>query len=115
MNGNKITNQSDIRLKRNIEDSSLDALREIERLEFVEVDWDMEKPTNEGMSNERQFGIIAQYSPFLQTKAGESESYLSVDLTKQINLNSKATQELLHYTRMLEERIEVLENERTSA
>ena len=109
MNGNEITNQSDIRLKSNIENSSLDALREIERLEFVEFDWDMEKPTNEGKPNERQFGIIAQYSPFLQTKAGDSESYLSVDLTKQINLNSKATQELLNYTRKLEERIEVLE------
>ena len=115
MNGNGITNQSDIRLKRNIEDSSLDALREIERLKFIEYDWDKEKSINEGKPTERQFGIVAQYSPFLQTKAGESESYLSVDLTKQINLNSKATQELLHYTRMLEERIEVLESERTSA
>lgn len=115
MNGNGITNQSDIRLKRNIEDSSLDALREIERLKFIEYDWDKEKSINEGKPTERQFGIVAQYSPFLQTKAGDSESYLSVDLTKQINLNSKGLQELLSYKRELEERIEVLESERTSA
>ena len=110
MNGRNITNQSDIRLKTNVEDSQLDALREIDRLRFIDYDWDTEKSINEGKPTERQFGIVAQYSPFLQTKAGESESYLSVDLIKQINLISKASQELLHYTRMLEDRIEVLED-----
>lgn len=109
MNGNSITNQSDIRLKANVEDSKLNALGEIERLRFIEWDWDREKSINRGKPTERQFGLIAQYTPFLQTKAGESESYLSIDLTKQINLNSKATQEMLSYVKELEKRIEELE------
>lgn len=102
MEGNTITNQSDIRLKTNIEDSDLMALAEIERLRFVEYDWDKSNQVNKNKPHGRQFGIIAQYSPFLQTKTADSESYLSIDIVKQINLNSKAIQELLQRIKALE-------------
>jgi len=75
-------------------DSAVNALKEIERMKFIEYDWDISNPANSKKPDGRQFGIVAQYSPFLQTKSGESESYLSVDMTKQVNLNSKAIQEL---------------------
>lgn len=104
MRGNTITNQSDIRLKTNVEDSKLDALKEIERLKFIDYDWDLSNPANKNKSSERKFGIVAQYSPFLQTKTADEESYLSVDLTKQVNLNSKAIQELLRKVDEIDER-----------
>ena len=94
LNGNEIINQSDIRLKTNVTDGRVDALAEIERMKFIEFEWDKTNPANEGKPDGRHFGIVAQYSPFLQTKAGDSESYLSVDMSKQVNLNSKAIQEL---------------------
>lgn len=102
MGGKAILNQSDIRLKTNVVDSQLEALKEIERLKFIEYDWDLTNPANKDKSEGRNFGIVAQYSPFLQTKAGEVDSYLSVDMTKQVNLNSKAIQELLSRIRVLE-------------
>lgn len=94
MNGNTIINQSDIRLKTNIIDSGVDALKEIERMKFIEFEWDKTNPANDGKPDGRHFGIVAQYIPFLQTKAGDSESYLSIDMNKHVNLNSKAIQEL---------------------
>ena len=94
MKGYNITNQSDIRLKTNVVDSEVNALHEIERMKFIEYDWDLNNPANDKKPTGRQFGIVAQYSPFLQTKASGSESYLSVDMSKQVNLNSKAIQEL---------------------
>ena len=94
MGGYTITNQSDIRLKTNVVDSEVNALHEIERMKFIEYDWDLDNPANDKKPTGRQFGIVAQYSPFLQTKASGSESYLSVDMSKQVNLNSKAIQEL---------------------
>lgn len=94
MKGYNITNQSDIRLKTNVVDSKVNALHEIERMKFIEYDWDLNNPANDKKPTGRQFGIVAQYSPFLQTKASGSESYLSVDMSKQVNLNSKAIQEL---------------------
>jgi len=105
MGGKSILNQSDIRLKTNVVDSGLEALKEIERMKFIEYDWDLTNPANKDKSEGRNFGIVAQYSPFLQTKAGEVNSYLSVDMTKQVNLNSKAIQELLDRIKVLEAKI----------
>lgn len=105
MGGKAILSQSDIRLKTNIVDSELEALKEIERMKFIEYDWDLTNPANKDKTEGRNFGIVAQYSPFLQTKAGEADSYLSVDMTKQVNLNSKAIQELLNRIKVLEAKI----------
>lgn len=105
MNGNTITNQSDIRLKTKIKESSLRALDEIDRLEFIDYYWDKSKNINKGKPDGPQFGIKAQYARFLQTKAGESDSYLSIDMNKQVHMNSKGIQELYRYVKELERRL----------
>lgn len=88
-----IINQSDIRLKKDITESKVNAIREIERLEFIEYLWDKSKRPNS--PDGKQFGIKAQYAPFLQEKADGEDSYLSIDMNKQVNLNSKAIQEVI--------------------
>lgn len=93
MNGNTIINQSDIRLKKDIRPTNVNAIREIDRLEFIDYVWDKEKKPDS--PDGEQFGIKAQYAPFLQVKADEEESYLSIDMNKQVNLNSKAIQEVI--------------------
>lgn len=102
MEGNSITNQSDIRLKTNVTDATVDALKEIDRMRFIDFEWDKSMTINECKPDGRHFSIEAQYSPFLQTHTAEEESYLSIDMTKQTMLNSKAIQEL--YT-MVKERL----------
>jgi hypothetical protein len=104
MEGNNITNQSDVRLKTNIKQADIEALKEIERMEFIDYEWDKTNPANANKPDGRFFGIKAQYSPFLQTKAGDSESYLSIDMTKQVHLNSKAIQELYRKVVAIDER-----------
>ena len=107
MNTHTIINQSDIRLKTKINEAKVNALKEIDRLEFIEWEWDKEKRPDspDGV----QFGIKAQYAPFLQTKAQGEESYLSLDMNKHVSLNSKAVQELYRDHKSLEERVKELE------
>jgi len=104
MSGGSIVNQSDVRLKTNIKQADIEALKEIERMEFIDFEWDKTNPANANKPDGRFFGIKAQYSPFLQTKAGDSESYLSIDMTKQVHLNSKAIQELYRKVVAIDER-----------
>lgn len=55
---------------------------------------------------ERQFGVIAQSTPFLSKIQNEKENhYLSVDLNKQINLNTLTNQELIEKVECLENRL----------
>ena len=108
MNSYTIINESDVRLKKNIEVSSVNALKEIDRLEFIEWDWDKVKRPH--APDGRQFGVKAQYAPFLQTKAADSESYLSIDLNKYVNLIGKGLQELHDQNKQLIKRVEELED-----
>ena len=94
MNGNAITNQSDIRLKTNIKDAEVDPFAIIEKMRFIEFDWDMTNPYNKNKPEGRYFGIEAQYAPFLAVKDIDS-NYLSVDMGKQVNLNSLANKKLI--------------------
>ena len=94
MNGNAITNQSDIRLKTNIKDAEVDPFVIIEKMRFIEFDWDMTNPYNKNKPEGRYFGIEAQYAPFLVVKDIDS-NYLSIDMGKQVNLNSLANQKLI--------------------
>ena len=56
----------------------------------------------------RQFGLIAQSTPFLAEIADESDNhYLSVDLNKQVNLNTLTNQELIEKVEHLESRLNV--------
>ena len=104
MNSYTITNESDIRLKKNIEDSNINALNQIERLEFIEYEWDKDKRPH--APDGKQFGIKAQYAPFLQTKSADEDSYLSIDMNKHVNFNSKAIQELHEENKQLRKELD---------
>lgn len=108
MNGSTITNQSDIRLKTNVKDAEIDPFAIIEKMRFIEFDWDMTNPYNENKPEGRYFGIEAQYAPFLAVKDIDS-NYLSIDLGKQVNLNSLALQKAIRIIEELK-----LENEKMS-
>ena len=88
MKGRTITNQSDSRLKTKITDCQYDVFGEAERIRVIEYDWELTNPANKGKPTGRQFGLQAQSTPFLQTKSANDESYLSIDLLKQINFNT---------------------------
>ena len=114
MNNWSITNQSDIRLKENIEQTSVEGIKETKRIRMVDFDWkqnyrpiDKDNPP----SAERQFGMIAQEVPFLQAKVDGDNHYLSIDLNKQVNLNTKTNQELIAIVEDQERRIQKLERE----
>ncbi|MDG4985498.1 phage tail protein [Lactococcus lactis] len=106
MHGYSITNQSDIRLKENITKPTISGITETKRIQMAEFDfkqyYDNQNPKQQRPSV-RQFGLIAQSSPFLSEIADESENhYLSVDLNKQVNLNTLTNQELIEKVEHLE-------------
>ncbi|MGG5319234.1 phage tail spike protein [Enterococcus sp. AZ072] len=110
MNGWKITNQSDIRLKTNITKSEIDPIKEFEQIEFYDFEWDPKHPRNEGKDKDRQYGIIAQYVPFLsQHSSIEKDNYLVIDQMKMLNLTAHAVKELIENNKSLESRIVALE------
>ena len=94
MNGNVITNQSDIRLKKNVVDATVDPFSVIKKMRFINFEWDGEHPYNDKKPTCEQFGTEAQYSPFLAVKDSHS-NYLSIDMGKQVNINSMALQKML--------------------
>ena len=102
MNGNIITNQSDIRLKKNVVDASIDPLSIIEKMRFINFEWDESNPYNEKKPVGEQFGIEAQYSPFLAVQDSGS-NYLSIDMGKQVNVNSMALQWMVSEIKTLKE------------
>lgn len=108
MQGYDITNQSDIRLKEDIRPTRVSGIRETKRLRMVDYKWKKDHPVTKGYTQEEQFGIIAQDSQFLQTRDGGSDSYLSVNMNKQINLNTLTNQELITKVERLEEQIKTI-------
>ena len=94
MNGNIITNQSDIRLKKNVVTTALDGIAAIEKMRFIEFEWDKENPYNATKPDGLQFGMEAQYAACLQV-TDQNSNYLSVDSSKQINLNTLAIQQMI--------------------
>lgn len=109
MNGYAIQNQSDIRLKENITAPTISGITETKRIQMAEFDfkqyYDSRDPEKQRPSV-RQFGLIAQSTPFLTEIADESENhYLSVDLNKQVNLNTLTNQELIEKVEHLESRL----------
>ena len=102
MNGNTVRNQSDIRLKKNVVDASIDPLSIIEKMRFIDFEWDETNPYNAKKPNGRYFGTEAQYSPFLAVQDVES-NYLSIDMGKQVNLNSMALQRMISEIKTLKE------------
>ena len=94
MNGNVITNQSDIRLKKNVSDATIDPFSVIKKMRFINFEWDEEHPYNDKKPAGKQFGTEAQYSPYLAVKDNRS-NYLSIDMGKQVNINSMALQKMI--------------------
>lgn len=109
MHGYSILNQSDIRLKENITDPTISGITETKRIKMAEFDfkqgYDNSDP-NQQRPTERQFGIIAQSTPFLSEMTDkEKNHYLSIDLNKQVNLNTLTNQELIEKVEHLENRL----------
>lgn len=95
MAGNNITNTSDIRLKKNIQDAANDPLSDIMKMRFATFEWDKDNPFNADKPDGVQFGQIAQYAPaIMQMQNGEKDHYLSISINKQVDLTSMATQRL---------------------
>lgn len=111
MNGYSILNQSDIRLKENIEETKIDGIEETKKLNFVEFDRKQKyrtKDINKQPSSKRELGLIAQYSPFLAIES-DFDNYLSIDVNKQIMLNSLTNKQLIELVESQEKRITELE------
>lgn len=107
MHGYSIYNQSDIRLKENIEETQIDGIEETKKLNFVEFDRKQNyqsKDPNRQPNNKRELGLIAQYSPFLSAKV-EEDNYQRIDMNKQIMLNSLTNKQLIEKVERLEKQL----------
>ena len=109
MNGSSITNQSDIRLKKNVMDTTVDPFSIIEKMRFINFEWDDTNPYNKDKPSGLQFGIEAQYAQFLEVKDIDS-NYLSIDMGKQVNLNSLALQKAIRIIEELKVENETMNN-----
>ena len=86
MQGNTVTNTSDIRLKRDVVNDEIDSLSALMKWQHAGFYY-----TNPNMNQERQFSVIAQSAPDIAF-AGE-DGYLQVSLNKQVNMTSHALQQ----------------------
>lgn len=87
MEGNSITNQSDLRLKHDIKDTELNSLETIKSWNFVNYYWN--DPDKRG----QQFGLIAQRTNEISLYDEERDLW-SINSSKQIMMNSHAIQQL---------------------
>ncbi|MBV7391048.1 phage tail protein [Enterococcus sp. ALS3] len=111
MNGNKITNQSDIRLKENIVPSQVDGIAETKKLAFYDFNRKQNylyKEKSLQPPREKELGIIAQYSEFLVTES-KNDHYLRIDTGKQIMLNTLTNKQLIEIIENQEERLKKIE------
>lgn len=110
MNGNSITNQSDIRLKENIRPAEINPLKEIEELEFVNYEWIADHPRNIGKEAGEQYGLIAQHAGVLRAESDQvSDHYECIDTSKQVMLTTHAVQALAQKNKELEARLAMIE------
>lgn len=111
----QLVNSSDIRLKENIQETSVSGIEETKRIRMVDFDWKQDylpAHKNQKPPKERQFGMVAQDTNFLQfQEIDPQDHYLKIDLNKQINLNTKTNQELIMIVEDQERRIQKLEQE----
>ncbi|MED4373314.1 tail fiber domain-containing protein, partial [Bacillus licheniformis] len=103
MEGNSITNQSDVRLKKNIAPTEMNSLACIKDWTFVDFEW-----INESKPQGKQFGLISQDTPELSIYDSNRDIYY-VDSSKQIMMNSHAINQLAFLVDDLQSRIEALE------
>ena len=109
MNGYSITNQSDMRLKENIEPTIINGIEETKKLKFYDFNRKQNYNNRDAKlqpSKKRELGLLAQEVPFLLTEdqVGE-EHYLSLDTSKQIMLNSLTNKQLIEKVEHLEKQL----------
>ncbi|MFK4897393.1 phage tail spike protein [Lactococcus petauri] len=114
MNGYSIINQSDIRLKEKIEPTTVSGIEETKKLKFYDFNYKQGYKTKDRerqFPKQRQLGLMAQYTPFLlaENEGPEVDHYLSLDLKKQVMLNSLTNKEIIDRLEAQEEQIKVLE------
>lgn len=110
MNGFSILNVSDIRLKEHIRQTEVKGIEETKKLNFVDFEYKRDYLKNEDhlLPEGEQFGLVAQYTPFL-AKQASGDHYLKIDMNKQVNLNTKTNQELISIIEAQELRLRRLE------
>ena len=86
MQGNTVTNTSDIRLKRDVVNDEIDSLSALMKWQHAGFYY-----TDPDMNQERQFSVIAQSAPDLSF--ADEDGYLQVSLNKQVNMTSHALQQ----------------------
>jgi len=79
-------------------------------MRFIDFEWDETNPYNATKPSGMQFGIEAQYSPFLAVKDVNS-NYLSIDMGKQVNINSMALQRMVSEIKGLKEENTIIKKE----
>lgn len=99
--GYSVTNASDARWKNIVGNTAISALSEIRRLTFVDYYW------KQGIQ-EKQFGLIAQHTPFLAVV--NEDGYYSLDNTKQVMLNSLGIKELDSNVINLADRVNLMDH-----
>lgn len=107
MEGNRITNQSDIRLKADIRPWDVSALEVLKNTEFITFHW------KEGVfenvdTTTKEYGVAAQSIPFGTIK--DEDGYLSVDIQRLIYLSLRGVRELDEKVGILENKVSEAEN-----
>lgn len=111
MHGYSIVNQSDMRLKENIEPTQIDGIKETKKLKFYEFNRKRNYQFRDEKlqpSKKRELGLLAQEVPFLLTEEDDqvgNDHYLSLDTSKQIMLNSLTNKQLIEKVERLENRL----------
>lgn len=109
MAGNSVIGESDVRLKKDVETATENMVNEIRKWRFINFEWDKTNPHNVSKPDGRYFGMQAQYAPAIQIKQESSDSYLSIDKLKQLDVVSKAVQEIIFGMDDIKNRLEMLE------
>ncbi len=111
MNGYSITNQSDMRLKENIEPTVINGIEETKKLKFYDFNRKQNYKNRDAKlqpSKKRELGLLAQESSFLLAEDKvEEEHYLSLDTSKQIMLNSLTNKQLIEKVEQLENKLNI--------
>lgn len=102
LNDASLTNSSDPRLKKNIEEWDKAGIAETEKIKCRKFEW---KDQERGPG--KHYGVIAEEGNFIS--APDKDGYLKIDLNKLTYLNLKTNQELIEENRELKKKVDKLE------
>lgn len=103
MGGKTISNNSDRRMKTRIEPTLIRALSIYRKLSFVDFDW-----IDQTISSDRQFGLIAQDSPFIGFMSEDGK--WNINSSRQTMLNSLGIKELDSNVINLADRVNIMDH-----